>query len=181
MPRATKTKTKTKAKAKAKRKPRKPRKTKKQVQEGDGIYDWLANKLTGSTLLPNEVHAPVYTKTGFKAGNYIGPGTNLVERLKKGDEPVSNTDRVAQAHDIRYSLASDFDGVRQADLKMIKKLEGIAKKKSDYRFNLWMAKAPIKLKMKMEDWGVVRRDRFASFGGVEEKDKGLSKLRNKLK
>lgn len=99
--------------------------------------------------------------------------------MKKGDEPVNNTDRVAQAHDIRYSLANDFDGVRQADLKMIKKLEKLSKEKNDYKFNLYMAKLPIKAKMKMEDWGLVRRDRFASFGGVEEKDKGL--LRKKLK
>lgn len=73
MPRAkTKAKTKTKRKTKRKTAKRKPRKAVKHVQDGEGIYDWFANKLTGSKLLKGEIHAPVYTKQGFKAGNYIG-------------------------------------------------------------------------------------------------------------
>lgn len=42
--------------------------------------------------------------------NYMGPGTHIVDRIKKGVLPVNDTDRIALAHDINYMIA---DGLPQ--------------------------------------------------------------------
>jgi hypothetical protein len=35
----------------------------------------------------------------------VPPGTQITKRLKRGDPPRAISDKVAQAHDIRYGLA----------------------------------------------------------------------------
>lgn len=140
-----------------------PRKKKK--QKGKGIYDKVANTLFGANLKDGEIHAPVWTKDGLKFGSYIGPGTDLVSRLKSGAEPVSESDRVAQAHDIRYGKAKNASDVRAADLRMVKKLDELQKNKKDYLFNIYMGKLPIKIKMLAEDLGVIKKGSFSDMKG----------------
>jgi hypothetical protein len=144
------------------------------MMEGRGVYDWLARNVFGSDMSEGEVHAPQYTKKGFKFGNYIGPGTDVYNNIKKGKKPVSKADRAAQAHDLRYDRAKSNKDVRDADKKMVKKLKQISKDKGDYKFNLLIAKWPIQVKMKLEDWGIMAPGSFSSKKGVAPGDKDLN-------
>ena len=40
--------------------------------------------------------------------NYLGPGTHLQKRLKRGDEGVNRLDGIAKIHDIDYSKAKIY-------------------------------------------------------------------------
>ena len=93
----------------------------KKKQQGCGFYDQTVNRLFGSNLRDKEIHAPVYTKDGIKFGNFIGPGSNVIGRIRDGIQPVSNSDRVAQKHDLAYGFAKNVADVRAADLKMVNK------------------------------------------------------------
>ena len=139
---------------------------------GTGFYDRTVNFLFRPKikLRDGEKHALLWKDGGFVPGSYIGPGTHITDKLKEGVEPVSDVDRVAQAHDIRYSLAKNAKDQRQADIKMVNKLNNIRKNKTDNLFNITAGKLPIALKMKLEDWGLVKHDTFANIGGVDEKD-----------
>jgi len=132
-------------------------------------------------LFPGERHAPVYTKRGWMRGSYIGPGTHIVERLLSTDpdirNPISITDKVAQAHDIRYALGQSKQDIRDADTKMIEALNRHANK--EYWINRKVGEIPIKAKMKVEDWGLDTSG-IATFGGdkyLKYKDLLESKLR----
>lgn len=110
---------------------------KSKSSKGCGIYDKTVNFLTGSKLKDGEKHAIIYdpVKKKYTAANYIGPGTDLITRLKRGDEPIVKADRVAQAHDIRYTLSKDINGIKSADEKMVNKLKELRKTKQDSAFN----------------------------------------------
>lgn len=153
---------------------------KKDKQSGKGIYDWTANKLFNAKLRVGEIHPPLYTPQGFKFGSYIGPNTKIYDRLREGVEPVSMVDKVAQAHDIRYGQAKNSDHVRDADLKMIAKLDELWRTKGDYKFNILTGSLPIKLKMWAEDHGILNKGSFASVGknklSVEDDRIAKSKL-----
>lgn len=115
----------------------KSKSTKKTKLKGGAFYDKTVNFLTGSNLKSGEKHAIIYdpVKKKYTAANYIGPGTNLISRLKRGDEPIVKADKVAQAHDIRYSLSKDVNGIKEADRKMVDKLKNLRKNKEDSNFN----------------------------------------------
>ena len=112
---------------------------------GCGIYDKTVNFLTGSKLKDGEKHAIIYDpiKKKYTAANYIGPGTDLLTRLKNKDEPIVKADRVAQAHDIRYTLSKDVNGIKAADEKMVTKLKSLRKNKEDSAFNTYPAQIGI--------------------------------------
>jgi hypothetical protein len=105
--------------------------------KGCGIYDKSINFLTGSKLKDGEKHVIIYDTKNKKytAANYIGPGTNIITRLKNKDEPIVKSDKVAQAHDIRYSLSKNVEGIKDADDKMVNKLKSLRKNKEDINFN----------------------------------------------
>jgi hypothetical protein len=149
--------------------------TKKKKQYGEGVYDWVANNVFGANLKDGEIHAPQYTKDGFRFGKFIGPGTDVYGRLRKNIKPVSKTDETAKLHDIMFSLAETPNDVRTADLRMIRNLNRIQKNKEDYKFNIYMGKLPIKAKMKLEDWGVIKKGSFSGMKGalIEKKDREL--------
>ena len=60
------------------------------VGRGLDVQKWLAK--TGI-----EFHWPGY--------QYMGPGTHLEKRLKRGDPGINRLDRIAKQHDIDYSRA----------------------------------------------------------------------------
>ena len=95
------------------------------VVTGGGWYDKIANTLFGANLNIGEIHAPMYTKDGWKFGSYIGPGTSIYDNIRSGKAPISDVDTAAQAHDIRYSSARNPEDVRKADLRLIQKLDDI--------------------------------------------------------
>jgi len=110
---------------------------KSKSNKGCGIYDKTVNFLTGSKLKDGEKHAIIYDpiKKKYTAANYIGPGTDLLTRLKRDDKPIVKADKVAQAHDIRYTLSKDVNGIKLADEKMVNKLKSLRKNKEDSAFN----------------------------------------------
>jgi len=114
-------------------------------------------------VMPGERHAPLIlpgNRIGY--GNYMGPGTNLTERIKKGVEPRTEADRISQAHDLRYGLARDQSDVVKADKKMINKLK--QSKGKDHWFNIQLGMKPIQAKYYLEKLGLVKPGTFASFG-----------------
>ena len=139
-------------------------------QQGAGIYNKTVNYLFGSNLRDGEVHAPVYTKEGVKFGSFIGPGSDIIGRIREGVQPVSNSDRTAQAHDLRYGFAKNSADVRVADLKMVNKLYDLQKNNEEYRVNVWMGAWPIRLKMFAEDYKIIKPGSFADLKGWNNVD-----------
>lgn len=161
-----------------KKKRAKKRPAKKTVQ-GKGFYDKVGNFFIrkGRRMKDGEKHAPVYTKDGFQWGSYIGPGTHAMDNIKKGVKPISKTDKVAQAHDLRYALSQDSAGIRAADIKMVNKVKSLQANKEDYRFNTYMARLPIQAKMKLEDWGILSKDKFANKEPMSAEDRAIAQAK----
>lgn len=111
---------------------------------------------------PGEKH--VYMKTDGALmpvrANFAGPGTNLVERLRRGDKPINEVDRIAKAHDLRYGLATNYDQVRDADNVMINALKNT---KQD-PVSRTAASAVMQGKLLLEDKAGVKRGTFAQHG-----------------
>ena len=84
--------------------------TRKYRQRGRGfdIQKWL-----GKTGI--EFHWPGY--------QYMGPGTKLAKRLKRGDPGINRLDKIAKQHDIDYSHAKNLQDKWKADTKMIKAID----------------------------------------------------------
>jgi len=106
-----------------------------------------------------EKHVYMKTTGGIQKTNFAGPGTNLKERLKRGDKPINEVDRIAKAHDLRYGLSKNYDDVRRADEKMIASLKAM----SDEPLNRAATQAVMQGKLLLEDMGV-KRGTFAQHG-----------------
>ena len=86
--------------------------------------------------LPGEMHGLLQLPNGkFAFGNYIGPGTQLMTRLKRGDPGLTPVDKLAKKHDIDYSLATTKQDVINADRAMIGGLKG-ARRAGEKLFNI---------------------------------------------
>ena len=92
------------------------RKTRKR-QRGYGldIQKWL-----GKTGI--EFHWPGY--------QYMGPGTHLKKRLKRGDPGINRLDFIAKSHDIAYSKAANLQDKWKADAKMIQAIDKLPGRKT---------------------------------------------------
>ena len=116
---------------------------------------------TARPSFAGEKHGILTLKNGkYGTANYMGPGTNLIERLKRGDPPRTEVDKASMAHDIRYSLARNTDDIRKADNIMMSAVDRISRDKLDDPKNIAQARL-IKLKTIGEDLGVIRRDAFS--------------------
>lgn len=104
----------------------------------------------GFKLKKQEYHAFLQTPEGIKRANFMGPGTELIKRLKRGDKPVSPADMVSLAHDIQYTLAKTPMDIRKADNIMKRDLGRLAKKGEEYMFNIAQGQL-IKIKNLAED------------------------------
>ena len=62
--------------------------------------------------------------------NFLGPGTHLEKRLKRGDRGKNRLDDLAMIHDIDYSLAKNIKDKWKADEKMIRSIEKLPGKKT---------------------------------------------------
>ena len=105
-----------KTRAKKKPAPRKRRRSKR-TQRGWGvdIQKWLAKTSI-------EFHWPGY--------QYMGPGTRLAKRLKRGDPGINRLDKIAKQHDIDYSHAQNLQDKWKADTKMIKAIDRLPGKRT---------------------------------------------------
>ena len=54
---------------------------------------------------------------------YMGPGTKLDKRLKRGDPDINRLDKIAKQHDIDYAHAKNLQDKWKADTKMIKAID----------------------------------------------------------
>jgi hypothetical protein len=102
--------------------------------------------------------------------NYMGPGTRVLERLKRGDPPRTSSDRVAMRHDIDYQLAKgepnkkkQLDAVRTADKRMINSLKAIQAGRlgeRDQNRNIQAGLKLIQAKNLSEDMGLIDKSKF---------------------
>ena len=69
-----------------------------------------------------EFHWPGY--------QYMGPGTKLQKRLKRGDPGINRLDRIAKQHDIDYGQAKTLADKWKADEKMIKAIDKLPGRKT---------------------------------------------------
>ncbi len=156
------------------------KKGKKLVGKASDLYGSEIGK-TVQNLLPSsdenarpgfagEKHSLLKLPNGkLGVGNFIGPGTHIIERLKRGDPPRTESDKVAMAHDIRYALASGVKSktkqaemIRDADKRMVNALDRISRAGTDDPKNVFIGKRLIQAKMLGEDAGVIPK---GSFGG----------------
>jgi Phospholipase A2-like domain len=120
-------------------------------------------------LFEGENHAVVWVPgSGFERASYMGPGTNVIERLKRKDKGKTPIDEVSRLHDIDYQLAKggsmdqkeqEKKG-READERMIR---NGWKAYQSHKENLWNAVqgvGGIKAKTLLEDWGLLGKTRF---------------------
>ena len=96
---------------------KRPQKGKKRGQRGAALYIHKLIEKTGK-----EFHWPKM--------NYLGPGTRLKERLKRGDRGVNRLDELAKIHDIDYSKAKNLKDKWKADDKMIRAITNLPGKKT---------------------------------------------------
>ena len=90
--------------------------------------------------MPGEMHGLLQLPSGkFAFANYMGPGTQLMTRLQRGDQGLTPVDRLAKKHDIDYTLATTPEDVIKADVAMIKGLSG-ARKAGEKNFNINQAR-----------------------------------------
>ena len=69
-----------------------------------------------------EKHAILKLKNGRPGvANYMGPNTNLIEKLKRNDPGRTPIDTVAKAHDMRYHNANNIEDLEKPIEKCFKK------------------------------------------------------------
>jgi hypothetical protein len=131
-----------------------------------------------------EKHAILQLKNGKNGvANWMGPGTNVIARLKRGDPGRTPSDMVAKKHDIGYALAAgeptrekQLAKVREADNRMIRSLQGIQSGEhgGDASRNIQMGMRLIQAKTLGEDLGVLDKAKFAgSLNKISDPDKIL--------
>ena len=164
-------------------------------QVGAGVFRDIVNKAISKLPSSDENARPSYAgenhailtlgngRTGL--ANYMGNGTNVISRLKRGDPPRTQSDKVAMRHDIDYTLASgqptkelQLQKIREADERMIKKLNTV----KDSMFNKQLGQKLIQAKVGAENMGLLSKSRFA--GDLKTLSKGdtdlLMSARDKL-
>jgi len=104
----------------------------------------------------------------YGTANFLGPGTQIVKRLRRGDPPRTESDKVAQRHDVDYALAAGLENkqaqakaIRTADKRMVNSLGRISKAGTDSAHNIFLGKRLIQGKMAAEDVGLLARDKFS--------------------
>ena len=88
---------------------------KRQRSYGLDLQKWL-----GKTGI--EFHWPGY--------QYMGPGTHLKKRLKRGDPGINRLDRISKQHDIDYSKSKTLQDKWKADTKMIRAIDKLPGRKT---------------------------------------------------
>ena len=96
---------------------KRPQKKRKRGQRGAALDIQKLIEKTG-----NEFHWPKM--------NYLGPGTQLKERLRRGDRGKNRLDELAKIHDIDYSKAKYLQDKWKADDKMIRAISKLPGKKT---------------------------------------------------
>jgi hypothetical protein len=143
---------------------------------GDGFITDLINKLpssdsTARPKYPGEKHAILKLPNHMPGiANYMGPGTHVIDRLKRGDPGRTPSDTVAKRHDIDFTLAQTAPNkkiqlklAREADKHMVKSLKKIQKGAhgGDSFANIQAGMKGIEAKMALENRGFLDPSRFS--------------------
>ena len=113
-------------------------------------------------LFEGEQHTLLKLKNGrYGRASFMGPKTQVIKRLQRGDPPRTVADKTAKRHDIDYSLALNNTDVRKADERMIRSLKKAEKDRTDSRFNTKQGLALIGSKIRLEDTGLLNKGSFA--------------------
>ena len=139
------------------------------------------NDANGRPAFPGEKHTILELPNGkYGMANYMGPGTHISARLRRGDPPRTEVDRVARSHDLRYALANNVEDIRKADNIMLRKVAEIERDGKDSKKNLLQAKA-IYAKTLGEDAGLIPKGSFSKFAAgaptsqISDSDKDMLK------
>jgi hypothetical protein len=104
----------------------------------------------------------------FGVANYMGPGTHIIERVKRGDPGRVPSDTVAKRHDIDYTVAALTKDpvarqslVRAADIHMINTLKKIKANKVDKGMNIQAGMKLIQAKILAEKIGLLKEGKFS--------------------
>lgn len=119
---------------------------------------WVDKNWKGVQEFDGERHIPLWVNGSVKIPNYMGSGTNLIERLRRGDQGVSFADKISKLHDIRYmeaQMAETKEEMRRlksdADREMLDYVRRAKEQGLDNKVNLGLAKLGIEGKQKAED------------------------------
>jgi len=123
---------------------------------------------TARPSFQGEKHAILRLPNGrMGIANFMGPQTQVIKRLQRGDPGRTPSDMTAKMHDIQYNLAQGASNeqeqlrlVREADNRMIRNLNRIESEGTDSRFNTKQGKL-ILAKTKLEDVGILDPKKFA--------------------
>ena len=139
-------------------------------QRGGGWYDWSVNKVLGKQYLRDgERHPIMWLQDGTKRpGEYLGPGSHVMDKMREGVKPISDIDAISARHDLAYSLARNAEDVRAADNHMLDRIANVEKNKSDSRWNINLAKRGIQAKVALENAGLATTENFTSYGGMDD-------------
>jgi hypothetical protein len=156
--------------------------TVKDVAFGD-VGTAISNALPDSDqnarpLYSGEMHAFLRLPDGkMGRANYMGPGTHLVDRLKRADPPRTFSDKESQAHDSRYFLAKSPDDVKRADLKMVDVMQRAKRNKLDDPINVMQGLRLIQAKNKLE---TMTGKNFVDYGPGKGEESGRPLVEAKL-
>lgn len=145
------------------------------------MYDRSVNWMLGKDYLRDgERHPIMKMKDGtYRPGEYLGPGSHVMDKMREGIAPVSDVDAISARHDLAYSLARNEDDVRAADRHMLDRIAAVEEKGSDTKWNTRLGKVGIGSKVLLEDKLGVPKKWFTDFGGMddpEEREFAQSKM-----
>jgi hypothetical protein len=159
--------------------------------KGSGVKDLVKSIPTTVKTRINERHGfhraydgevhPMSITTSKKTGrqvlafnNYLGPNTNVRTRLIKKVKPLPPTrgmtksaDEIGYLHDLEFGTARKVGDLRPADRRFIRNLKKLRKEGAP-RFNTDIGIKGIQLKNRLEDTGIIRKDKF--FNPLKEDD-----------
>ena len=126
---------------------------------------------------PGERHQKLLLDDGWATANYSGPGTSAI-RFRRGVKPLTEVDKIAQAHDGRYMSIDPKDPnasrkVAYADRKMLQKLGEAKAQKTDRLINILPPQAIIKGKTILENVGVLDKRKFISGEALRGMDRPI--------
>ena len=121
----------------------------------------------GTKMYPGEMHALLKSNRNIPiTANWCGPGTQVAKRIARGDLYRNNVDKACASHDLSYTLATDLSELEAADQKMLNSIDRIEKEGSDNKWNINIARQPIRAKTWLEKYKLLNPSQFS--GDIEQ-------------